>query len=141
MTRPMGIPFGRVISSGKSIVETLKTRGTFDLGGNLISRQIYEEMRTFDPWRAPGRLPAHALIVGFLGDTTKATDLQAIARMYPGAELALIKEHAVWFDKNFQNPTTLYETTARWLERVLADHRAPPRPHATREGRGTVTGA
>lgn len=107
--------FGRVISNRKAIAERLANGGTFDLMANIISPQVYRELLSFNPWNTPNRYPEHVLIVGIEGDTTKPADLKGLKERYPGSELIMIREKLFWFDKVYQNPLTLYETTSQWL--------------------------
>jgi exosortase A-associated hydrolase 2 len=107
--------FGRVISSRRAIAESLANGGTFDLMANIISQQVYQELLSFDPWSTQTRCPEHVLIVGIEGDTTKPADLKRLKERYPASEFIMIKEKLFWFDKVYQAPMNLYETTSQWL--------------------------
>jgi pimeloyl-ACP methyl ester carboxylesterase len=110
--------FGKVISSRRGIVQGLESGGTFDLMANKISHRLYQELKHFHPWQAATYVPEHVAVIALSGDKTNPRDLELIKEAYPSSQIFLIREKHFWYDKIFQNPSTLYNTTLNWLQGI-----------------------
>jgi pimeloyl-ACP methyl ester carboxylesterase len=112
--------FGKVISTRRGILENLENGRPFDLMAYKISQELYQDLLHFDPWTTVTHTPEHVAIIGISGDRTSARDLETLKEKYPASEFFMIQEKQFWFDKIFQKPSTLYDTTSKWLEQSLS---------------------
>jgi pimeloyl-ACP methyl ester carboxylesterase len=110
--------FGKVTSNRKSIIRNLEQGGSFDLMANRISSELYRDFLSFDPWLNATHTPEHVAIISLPGARESLPDLEALKKIYPYSECHEIQEKLFWFDKIFQNPSRLYETTSRCIEAI-----------------------
>ena len=112
--------FGKVTSTRKSILSNLEKGRYFDLMANKISPEVHRELLGFDPWADVSHTPKNVLIIAIPRDRESSPDIETIKTHYPEAELIVIDEKTFWFDKLFQNPVILYETSSKWIHQVLS---------------------